>query len=66
MQALALMPERFRDSSFDSLKPRGQKQERAPSLIRKDPGGSWQLTGAYGNGKTHLLYAQYRELVVAG
>ena len=24
------------------------------------------LTGAYGNGKTHLLYAQYRELVTGG
>jgi DNA replication protein DnaC len=24
------------------------------------------VTGAYGNGKTHLLYAQYRELVLAG
>ena len=24
------------------------------------------LTGAYGSGKTHLLYAQYREMVLAG
>jgi len=34
--------------------------------MRKDPGDSWYLSGAYGNGKTHLLYAQYRELVTAG
>ena len=34
--------------------------------MRKNPGGSWYLTGASGNGKTHLLYAQYRELVTAG
>jgi chromosomal replication initiation ATPase DnaA len=32
----------------------------------QDPGGSWYLTGPYGSGKTHLLYAQYRELVTAG
>jgi hypothetical protein len=34
--------------------------------MRKNPSGSWYLTGAYGNGKTHLLYAQYRDLVTAG
>ena len=63
---LALIPERFRDSSFESFKPRDPKQQRALSQMRKDPGGSFYLTGAYGNGKTHLLYAQYRELVTAG
>ena len=63
---LALIPERFKDSSFESFKPRDPKQERALSLMRKDPGGSWYLTGAYGNGKTHLLYAQYREIVISG
>ncbi len=26
----------------------------------------WYLTGAYGNGKTHLLYAQCREIVISG
>ena len=66
MRALAMIPERFRDSSFKSFKPRDLKQQRALAQMRKDPGGSWYLTGAYGNGKTHLLYAQYRELVTAG
>jgi DNA replication protein DnaC len=66
MRALALLPERLRDSSFDFFKPRDPRQERALSQMRKDPGGSWYLSGAYGNGKTHLLYAQYRELVTAG
>ena len=61
-RALALIPERFRDSSFESFKPRDAKQQRALSQMRQDPGGSWYLTGAYGNGKTHLLYAQYREI----
>jgi DNA replication protein DnaC len=65
-RALALIPERFRDSSFESFKPRDPKQQRALSTIRKDPGGSWYLTGAYGNGKTHLLNAQYLDLVTAG
>lgn len=62
---LALIPERFKDSSFESFKPHDPSQERALSLMRGNPGGSWYLTGAYGNGKTHLLYAQYRELVTA-
>jgi DNA replication protein DnaC len=65
-RALALIPERFRDSSFESFKPRDPKQQRALSQMRKDSSGSFYLTGAYGNGKTHLLYAQYRELVTAG
>ena len=65
-RALAKIPERFRDSSFESFKSRDSKQQRVLSLMRKDPGGSWYLAGAYGNGKTHLLYAHYRELVTAG
>jgi DNA replication protein DnaC len=63
---LALIPERFKDCSFDPFKPRDLRQERAVSLMQKDAGGSWYLTGAYGNGKTHLLYAQYREIVISG
>ena len=63
---LAMIPERFKGSTFESFKPRDPEQQRALLLMRKDPGGSWFLTGAYGNGKTHLLYAQYRELVSAG
>jgi DNA replication protein DnaC len=41
-------------------------QDRALSLMRKDPDGNFYLTGAYGNGKTHLLYAQYRDVVISG
>jgi DNA replication protein DnaC len=63
---LALIPERFKDGSFESFKPCNPKLEAALSLMRKDLGGSWYLTGAYGNGKTHLLYAQYREMVISG
>jgi DNA replication protein DnaC len=63
---LALIPERFKDSTFESFKPRDSKQVRALSMMQKDPSGSWYLTGAYGNGKTHLLYAQFREIVIFG
>jgi DNA replication protein DnaC len=63
---LAKIPERFKSSTFESFIPRDPKQQRALSLMRKDPGGSWYLTGAYGNGKTHLLYGQYREIVILG
>jgi DNA replication protein DnaC len=35
-------------------------------MMRTEPGASWYLTGAYGSGKSHLLYAQYREFVHAG
>ncbi|MGA2259998.1 MAG: AFG1/ZapE family ATPase [Acidobacteriota bacterium] len=65
-RCLALIPERFKDSSFESFKPRNPRQERALFLMQSNPGGGWYLTGAYGNGKTHLLYAQYRDLVTAG
>jgi DNA replication protein DnaC len=63
---LALIPERFKNSTFESFKPHDPKQQRALSLMQKDFGGSRYLTGAYGNGKTHLLYAQYREIVISG
>jgi DNA replication protein DnaC len=63
---LAIIPERFKRGTFGSFKPRDPRQQRALSLMRKEVGGSWYLTGAYGNGKTHLLYAQYREIVIPG
>jgi len=63
---LAAIPERFKTSTFESYRPRNPKQQRALDLMRKEPNGSWYLAGSYGSGKTHLLYAQYRELVFAG
>jgi DNA replication protein DnaC len=32
----------------------------------ENPGGNFYLTGSYGSGKTHLLYAQYRAMVISG
>jgi DNA replication protein DnaC len=62
---LAEIPERFRESSFESYRPRNPKQEWALRQMREDPGGSFYLTGSYGSGKTHLLYAQYRQMVLS-
>ena len=63
---LSVIPERFKGSTFESYCPKNRRQDRALALMREDPGGSFYLTGAYGSGKTHLLYAQYRETVLAG
>jgi DNA replication protein DnaC len=63
---LSVIPERFKASTLDSYRPRNPKQQRALDMMRMDPGGSWYLTGSYGSGKRHLLYAQYRETVHAG
>ena len=63
---LSLIPERFRNRTFESYRPRNPKQERALSLISGDPSGSFYLAGSYGSGKTHLIYAQYRETVISG
>ncbi len=63
---LSTIPELFRDVTFDSYRPRSSRQGLALAAMRTSPGGSWYLTGGYGNGKSHLLYAQYRELVTAG
>jgi len=63
-ERLSAIPELFKNSTFDSYTPHNLRQERALALMQGDPGGSWYLTGAYGNGKTHLLYAQSRDLVL--
>jgi DNA replication protein DnaC len=63
---LSVIPERFRDSTFECYQPRNPKQRPALDLMRMDLAGSFYLTGSYGSGKTHLLYSQYREIVLAG
>ena len=47
---LAAIPEQFRESTFDSYRPRNPRQQQTLDLMRGDPGGSFYLTGAYGNG----------------
>jgi DNA replication protein DnaC len=61
----SLIPKRFNESSFASYIPHSRQQRQALALMQGEAGGSWYLTGAYGSGKTHLLYAQYREIILA-
>ena len=63
---LVEIPERFRESSFESYRPKNRNQEWALAQMRENTGGSFYLNGSYGSGKTHLLYAQYRQMVLAG
>lgn len=65
-KALAVIPERFATCSFASFQPRHPKQEKVLALMKSSIEASWYLTGGYGNGKTLLLYAQYRELIQKG
>ncbi|HYK88838.1 MAG TPA: hypothetical protein VE398_08715 [Acidobacteriota bacterium] len=62
---LAEIPERFRNSTFENYQPKNSRQEKAHYLMREDPEGSYFLHGPYDCGKTHLLHAQYRTLVLA-
>ncbi len=65
-ERLAAIPALFREATFESYQARNAQQERAAALMRSLPEGSWYMTGNYGSGKTHLFYAQYREIAVAG
>ena len=55
------IPLRFRECTFESYKPRNFKQTEALDQLSKDPCRPYFIHGAYGSGKTHLLFAQYRE-----
>jgi DNA replication protein DnaC len=66
VERLSAIPDRFKDSTFESYRPRNHRQEKAFFLMRGEPAGSWYLTGSYGSGKTHLLYAQYRQVALDG
>jgi DNA replication protein DnaC len=56
----------FRGATFANYRPRNAGQEQALRLMKDAPEGSWYTSGPYGTGKTHLLYAQYREIVSDG
>jgi DNA replication protein DnaC len=59
---LDVIPELFREASFQGYKAQNPQQERAVALMRNLLEGNWYMTGPYGSGKTHLFYAQYRVL----
>ncbi len=65
-ERLATIPERFRECTFESYRPKNLSQATARDVMQANPEGSYYLHGPYGSGKTHLLLAQYRSLVHAG
>lgn len=58
-----LVPSRFRDCSFDNYIPKNKNQKAALNSMLANPKGSYFIVGAYGSGKTHLLYAQLRQYI---
>lgn len=65
LRLLEKIPPRFRKATFKSYEPTCAKQEKAKAAMVANPAGSYLLTGQVNEGKTHLLMAQYRELVRA-
>jgi DNA replication protein DnaC len=63
---IAAIPELFREASLDSYRARNPHQENAAAMMRSDPEGNFYMTGPYACGKTHLFYAQYREIASTG
>lgn len=63
---LGEIPERFRRCTFESYQPKSPQQMKTRALMLSHPEGSYFIHGDYGAGKTHLLYSQYRTLVLAG
>jgi len=63
---LAGIPLKFRDATFENYEPRSPDQMRTRCAMMDQPQGSYLLHGRYGAGKTHLLYSQYRVLVLRG
>lgn len=60
---IAAIPHRFRACSFSSYIPGTPQQERAVNAMSADFTKSFFLHGSYGHGKTHLLTAQYVQIV---
>jgi DNA replication protein DnaC len=65
-EKIAAIPERFSACTFESYQPGTSKQAEALELMQANPEASYFIHGPYGCGKTHLLYAQYRKLVLVG
>jgi DNA replication protein DnaC len=61
-QQLTQIPKRFSSVSIDNFIPKTDKQKKAIALLRQNVKGSFLISGDYGQGKTHLLWAQYCEV----
>ena len=59
---LRQIPIHFTGADFKETLQRSHQAE-AIARIRANPTGSYFLHGRYGSGKTHLLVAQFRELI---
>lgn len=55
----------YRNADFKTMKPR-KRQQQACEVIKLGPRGSWYITGYFGSGKTFLMAAQYRDMVLDG
>lgn len=55
------IPVRFQSCTFETYKPKSKKQADTLCKMSEHPHESYFIHGPYGAGKTHLLYAQYRE-----
>jgi DNA replication protein DnaC len=64
---LSEIPPAFRSVSVGTLRPDTRRHARQPEIVEKivaNPTGSFFFAGKFGCGKTHLLYALYREAVM--
>jgi DNA replication protein DnaC len=56
----ASIPAKFHKCTLETFIPRDKRQQSALDVIKQNPAGSYYFHGSYGNGKTHLLCAQFR------
>ena len=57
------LPPKFHSVSLENYHPRNETQRVVLERLLKNPGGAYFICGDYGAGKTHLLCAQFRNLV---
>lgn len=63
---LASIPKRFQFACFENFRAKNEIQAGTHSMISQNPTNSYFISGPYGEGKTHLLVAQFREVAVSG
>lgn len=63
---LRTIPVRYQFSTLENYEPKTELQAGTKSMIQGDPQGSYYISGPYGQGKTHLLMAQFREVALSG
>lgn len=56
----------YGEAKLEDFKPRNVAQANAAAAVQRDPRGSYFFSGYFSRGKTHLMIAQYRFLVLAG